>query len=112
MWYARPALRDVRDDLQGLASIPISWRDVWVGSAVTALLTSAGHYAIAVYLGRASTLSTYHAAGSIVALLLWLYYSALIFLLGAEFCRAYALRFGSLRESHGDRAGLATGLSS
>jgi membrane protein len=68
----------------------IGWRDVIGGSAVTALLTVVGQYAIGLYLGRASTTSTYGAAGSLAAILLWLYYSATIFLIGAELIKAYA----------------------
>jgi len=70
----------------------ITWRDVWGGSLATAVLLVAGQYAIGLYLGRASTTSVYGAAGSLAAILLWLYYSATIFLIGAEFIKAYAER--------------------
>ncbi len=68
----------------------IGWGDVFLGSAVTAVLSVAGQYAIGLYLGRASTTSAYGAAGSLAAILLWLYYSATIFLIGAELIKAYA----------------------
>lgn len=70
----------------------ISWRDIIGGSAVTAVLAVIGQYAIGIYLGRASTTSVYGAAGSLAAILLWLYYSATIFLIGAELIKAYANR--------------------
>jgi len=76
----------------------IDWRDVWVGAAVTALLFSIGKWLIGIYLGRSSFNSAYGAAGSLIVLLLWVYYSAQIFLLGAEFTRAYAYMLGSRRE--------------
>lgn len=73
-----------------LPRTPIGWRDVLGGSFVTAILTVLGQYAIGFYLGRASTTSVYGAAGSLAAILLWLYYSATIFLIGAELIKAYA----------------------
>jgi len=72
----------------------IRWRDVWIGAAITALLFSVGRYLIGLYLGRSSVSSAYGAAGSLVALLVWVYYSAQILLLGAEFTQVYATRFG------------------
>ena len=80
-----------------LPSTRIAWRDVIVGALVTAALFSIGKYAIGMYLGNSGLASTYGAAGSIVLLLVWVYYSAQIFLFGAEFTRTYAHRFGSLR---------------
>jgi membrane protein len=68
----------------------VGWRDVIGGSFVTAVLTVIGQYGIGVYLSRASTTSVYGAAGSLAAILLWLYYSATIFLIGAELIKAYA----------------------
>jgi membrane protein len=73
-----------------LPNVPIDWKDVWVGAFITAVLFSAGRVAIGFYLGRSATASAYGAAGSLVVLLLWLYYSAQVFLLGAEFTCAYA----------------------
>ncbi len=80
-----------------LPDAPLSWRDVWIGAAFTAGLFSLGKYAIGLYLGNSGVASSFGAAGSLIALLLWVYYSAQIFFLGAEFTRHYALWFGSLR---------------
>ena len=81
-----------------LPRVPISWHDVWIGAAVTALLFDIGKLAIGLYLGKSSVVSGFGAAGSLVVLLLWVYYSAQIFLLGAEFTWAYAHRYGSRRD--------------
>jgi membrane protein len=80
-----------------LPDAPLSWRDVWIGAAFTAGLFSLGKYAIGLYLGNSGVASSFGAAGSVIALLLWVYYSAQIFFLGAEFTRQYALWFGSLQ---------------
>ncbi len=80
-----------------LPDAPLSWRDVWVGAAFTAGLFSLGKYVIGLYLGNSGVASSFGAAGSLIALLLWVYYSAQIFFLGAEFTRHYALWFGSLQ---------------
>ena len=76
----------------------IAWRDVWTGALVTAVAFVIGQALIAVYLGRAGVASAYGAAGSLLVLLLWIYYSSLILLFGAEFTHVYA-------ERHGSRAG-------
>jgi membrane protein len=73
----------------------IAWGDVWIGSLVTALLFTVGKVLIGLYLGRNAFTSTYGAAGSFVVLLLWVYYSAQIFLLGAEFTHIFAYQRGS-----------------
>jgi membrane protein len=73
----------------------ISWRDVWIGAGVTALLFLLGKYLIGLYIGRACVGSAFGAAGSLAVLLVWVYYSAQIMLLGAEFTRVFANRFGS-----------------
>jgi membrane protein len=78
----------------------IAWRDVWIGAAVTAFLFAVGKFLIGLYLGRSSFSSAYGAAGSLIVLLLWIYYSAQIFLLGAEFTRVFAYAHGS-RVPHG-----------
>jgi membrane protein len=77
-----------------LPDVVISWKDVWIGAAVTALLFTGGKYAIGIYLGRTATASAFGAAGSLVVLLFWVYYSALISFLGAEFTQVYARRYG------------------
>jgi membrane protein len=78
-----------------LPDVRIRWRDVWIGAAVTALLFSVGRFLIGLYLGRSSVSSAYGAAGSLVVLLVWIYYSAQILLLGAEFTQVYASKFGN-----------------
>ena len=75
--------------------VPVAWKDVWLGALVTALLFTAGRYLIGLYLGRSSMASAYGAAGSLVIVLVWTYYSAQTFLLGAEFTRVYAQTYGS-----------------
>jgi len=82
---------------KALPDAKLSWHDVWIGAAFTAGLFILGKYAIGLYLGRSGVASSFGAAGSVIALLLWVYYSAQIFFLGAEFTRQYALGFGSLR---------------
>jgi membrane protein len=74
---------------------PITWRDVAIGAVVTTLLFDAGKYLIALYIAKSNVASSYGAAGGLIVLLLWIYYSAQIFLLGAEFTHAFAKRFGS-----------------
>jgi membrane protein len=73
----------------------IAWGDVWIGGLVTACLFSVGKLVIGLYLGRSSLNSAYGAAGSIMVLLLWIYYSAQIFLLGAEFTHVFTYALGS-----------------
>ena len=74
---------------------PIVWRDVGVGSAVTAILFTIGKSVISLYVGSTGVASSYGAAGALLIMLLWVYYSAQIFLLGAEYTRSYAERHGS-----------------
>lgn len=76
---------------------PIAWHDVWLGGAVTAVLFVVGKTLIGLYLGRSSFSSTYGAAGSVLVLLVWVYYSAQILLFGAEFTKVYARRFGTMK---------------
>ena len=78
-----------------LPDVKIAWRDVWVGALVTALLFALGRFLIGYYIGSSSAASTYGAAGSLVVLLLWIYYSAQILLFGAEFTQVYGRHFGS-----------------
>lgn len=77
----------------------IAWGDVWIGALVTAGLFTVGKVLIGLYLSKSAFTSGYGAAGSLLVLLLWIYYSAQIFLLGAEFTRAFAYEFGSCREA-------------
>jgi membrane protein len=69
---------------------PLAWRDVILGAVVTSVLFTVGKTLIAVYIGSSATVSSYGAAGALIAFLLWVYYSAQIFLLGAEFTKSYA----------------------
>ncbi|HZF78439.1 MAG TPA: YihY/virulence factor BrkB family protein [Rubrivivax sp.] len=80
-----------------LPRVRLAWRDVWIGAAITSLLFTVGKTLIGYYIGRSAIASTFGAAASLVVLLVWVYYSAQIFLLGAEFTRAYAMRYGSQR---------------
>jgi len=75
--------------------VKIAWRDVWVGGFVTALAFSVGRIALGWYVGRSATVSPFGAAGSLVALIVWVYYSAQILFMGAEFAQVYATRYGS-----------------
>jgi len=79
-----------------LPSARLPWLDVIPGAIVTAALFLVGKWGIGLYLGRGAAVSAYGAAGSLIALLLWIYYSAQIFFFGAVFTRQFALRFGSL----------------
>jgi len=81
----------------------IGWRDVWTGAVVTAVLFEAGKWLISLYIGKTSVTSSFAAAGSLVVLLVWVYYSAQIFLLGAEFTWVYANDHGS-RSNKADKA--------
>lgn len=78
-----------------LPDVEIGWRDVWIGATVTAILFGAGKYLLSLYLGRSSLASSFGAAGALILVLVWVYYSTTIFLLGAEFTKAYAERYGS-----------------
>jgi membrane protein len=77
--------------------VRIQWRDVWAGAAVTALLFTIGKLLIGIYIGKSAISSGFGAAGSLVIVLVWVYYSAQIFLLGAEFTRVYSQAHGSLK---------------
>ncbi len=82
-----------------LPDVPLRWRDVWPGALFSAVLFIIGKQLLAWYIGQSTTFSSYGAAGSFVVILLWVYYSAQILYLGAEFTRAYTLRYGSYRQS-------------
>ncbi|WP_428668857.1 YihY/virulence factor BrkB family protein [Reyranella sp.] len=78
-----------------LPDTDIAWRDVAIGALASTVLFEGGKYAIAFYIGQTNVASSYGAAGALIVLLVWIYYSSQIFLLGAEFSRAYAKRYGS-----------------
>jgi membrane protein len=78
--------------------VKIEWRDVWRGALVTAFLFTVGKFLISLYIGKAGVSSSFGAAGSLVILLVWVYYSAQIFLLGAEFTWIYSHTRGSRRD--------------
>lgn len=78
-----------------LPDAEVAWRDVWVGAFVTALLFVVGKFAIGFYLGRSDPGAAFGAAGSVIVVLVWLYYTALILLAGAEFTQVWAERHGS-----------------
>ena len=78
-----------------LPDAKIAWRDVWVGAVVTAALFTLGKFALGLYLGKSGVSSSYGASGSLIVLLLWVYYSSLILFFGAELTRVYANRFGA-----------------
>jgi membrane protein len=78
-----------------LPDVEMSWRDVWIGAALTAGLFFIGKLAIGLYLGHSAMASSYGAAGSFVVLLVWVYYAAQVFFLGAELTQVYANEHGS-----------------
>jgi membrane protein len=81
-----------------MPDVRTQWRDVWFGAIVTAILFSIGKFALGLYLGKKATDSTHSAAGALIVLLLWVYYSAQIVFLGAELTQAYSRRLGSRKE--------------
>jgi membrane protein len=78
-----------------LPDAKIAWHDVWIGAFLTAVLFTIGKFALGIYLGKSGVASSYGAAGSLIVLLLWVYYSSQILFFGAEFTQVYANRFGS-----------------
>jgi membrane protein len=77
-----------------LPDVKLTWSDVWVGALVTAGLFTIGKFLIGLYIGTSAFASAYGAAGSVIVVLLWVYYSSQVVLLGAEFTRAYVAQFG------------------
>jgi membrane protein len=75
--------------------VDITWKDVWLGAVLTAMLFESGKFVLGFYFGRSAVASSYGAAGSLVIILVWVFYSAQILFFGAEFTRLYALRYGS-----------------
>jgi membrane protein len=89
-----------------IPDVEIKWRDVWSGAVVTAILFTIGKFALGLYLGKAAVGSAYGAAGSVIALVVWVYYATQIFLLGAEFTQVRARRNG--REIQPSKGAVAT----
>jgi|SRR5271165_1403236 len=87
---------------KSLPRVALEWSDVTLGAVGTSVLFAGGKFLLGVYLGKAGFATTYGAAGSLVLVLVWVYYSAQVLFLGAEFTRAYACRFGSRRAAHTD----------
>jgi membrane protein len=81
-----------------LPDINLAWRDVWIGAAITSFFFTLGKFLIGLYLGHSSVNSAYGAAGSIVIILIWVYYSAQVILFGAEVTQAFTRRFGSVEQ--------------
>jgi membrane protein len=78
--------------------VHVQWHDVWLGAVVTALLFTVGKFLIGLYIGKSGIASGFGAAGSLVIVFVWVYYSAQIFLVGAEFTWVYARTLGSMRD--------------
>jgi membrane protein len=78
--------------------VDVRWHDVWLGAIVTSLLFTAGQFLIGLYIGKSGVASAFGAAGSLVVIFVWVYYSAQIFLVGAEFTWVYARTLGSMRD--------------
>jgi membrane protein len=88
-----------------LPRIHLSWHDVTIGALGTAAMFTLGKFLIGLYIGNSGAADSFGAAGSLIALLLWVYYSAQIFFLGAEFARQYALKLGSLKHKPKEETG-------
>jgi membrane protein len=84
-----------------LPDVKIAWSDVWIGAAATAALFVLGKFLIGLYLAKAAVTSSYGEAGAVILLILWIYYSAQILFLGAEFTQVYANNYGSRVEPTG-----------
>jgi membrane protein len=78
-----------------LPSAEVSWKDVWFGAVITSFLFTLGKLLIGIYLSHSMVSTTFGAAGSLVVLLFWIYYSAQVFFFGAELTHAYSNKFGS-----------------
>ncbi|WLI90455.1 YihY/virulence factor BrkB family protein [Massilia sp. R2A-15] len=91
-----------------LPRIKLAWRDVMMGALGTAAMFELGKFAIGLYIGNSGVADSFGAAGSTIAILLWVYYSAQIFFLGAEFARQYAAQLGSLRHKSDAETGVDT----
>jgi membrane protein len=94
-----------------LPDVRIAWNDVWIGATATSVLFTIGKVLIGLYLGKSSIASAYGAAGSLVIMLVWVYYSAQILFLGAEFTQVYAKKYGSHLSSAAEQpSALATAI--
>jgi membrane protein len=82
--------------------VQVRWYDVWIGAAVTALLFTVGRFLIGLYIGKSGVASSFGAAGSLIVIFVWVYYSAQVFLMGAEFTWLFAKQYGSMRDLPGD----------
>ena len=78
-----------------LPDVHMAWKDVWIGAAITAVLFTLGKFLIGLYVGQSGVSSAYGAAGSLIVVLVWVYYSALIVFFGAEFTQVYANTYGA-----------------
>jgi membrane protein len=87
-----------------IPDVRVAWRDVWIGAAITAALFKIGEYALGIYFDRSDPTSAFGAAGSVILILLWVFFSAQILFLGAEFTQVYATEYGSacVRRRGGD----------
>jgi membrane protein len=92
-----------------LPDLKIEWHDVWFGAAFTSFLFVMGKFALAFYFGKAAVGSSFGAAGSLVLLLVWIYYSSQILYFGAEFTQVYARSHGSLKSEAKDERALESG---
>ena len=110
-WYAVAAVTDALGGFALVAamfaliykvmpSVQVHWKDVWIGAIFTAILFMVGKSLIGLYIGSSGVVSGFGAAGSLVVVMVWVYYSAQIFLIGAEFTWVYANAFGSRRSLH------------
>ena len=81
--------------------VQVRWYDVWIGAAVTALLFTLGRFLIGLYIGKSGVASSFGAAGSLIVIFVWVYYSAQVFLMGAEFTWLFAKQYGSMRHLPG-----------
>ena len=91
-----------------MPTTPVAWRDVWIGAVFTSVMFEAGKLLIGLYIGKSGITESFQAAGSLVVLLAWVYYAAQIFLLGAEFTKAYADENGSTAAARAMRDTKAT----
>lgn len=85
-----------------LPDVKVAWRDVWIGALMTAALFIVGKFLLGLYIAQSAFASAYGAAGSLIIVLVWVFYSAQIFFLGAEFTRAFARRHGSQRDARNE----------